>query len=72
MELLILILGGLTSRGVRAPTAESISRAVGAVVSRSSLRQGAKGLLTAGLLKSASYSFAKISQAFAGRRRGKR
>eukprot|EP00904_Undaria_pinnatifida_P001568 jgi/Undpi1/11411/HiC_scaffold_30.g13708.m1 len=52
-----------------APSAQGISRALAAVVSRSSLRQGAKGLLTAGMLKSASYSFAKVTQAIAGRRK---
>ncbi|CAN0462612.1 unnamed protein product, partial [Scytosiphon promiscuus] len=46
-----------------------ISRALAAVVSRSSLRQGVKGLLTAGILKSASYSLAKVTQAIAGRRK---
>ncbi|CAM9106839.1 unnamed protein product [Ascophyllum nodosum] len=58
--------GGLENRW--APTAKDVSRALAAVVSRSSLRQGVKGLLTAGLLKSASYSFAKVSHAFYGRR----
>ncbi|CAM9227719.1 unnamed protein product [Laminaria digitata] len=54
---------------VGAPRPQGISRALAAVVSRSSLRQGAKGLLTAGILKSASYSFAKVTQAIAGRRK---
>lgn len=46
-----------------------VSRALAAVVSKSSLRQGVKGLLTAGVLKSAAYSVAKVTQAIAGRRK---
>ena len=52
-----------------APSPQGISRALAAVVSRSSLRQGAKGLVTAGILKSVSYSLAKVTQAIAGRRK---
>lgn len=49
--------------------AHRVSRALAAVVFRSSVRQGAKGLLTAGIVKSASYSLAKVGQAVTGRRR---
>lgn len=58
---------GLANGG--APLKAEVSRALAAVVSRSSLRQGAKGILTAGVLKSASYSIAKVTQAIAGRRK---
>eukprot|EP00752_Nemacystus_decipiens_P010611 g9449.t1 len=57
---------GLVNGG--APLTADVSRALAAVVSRSSLRQGVKGLLTAGVLKSAAYSVAKVTQAIAGRR----
>ncbi|CAM9099014.1 unnamed protein product [Ectocarpus sp. 4 AP-2014] len=57
----------LTTGG--APLTAEVTRALATVVSRSSLRQGAKGLLTAGVLKSASYSLAKVTQAIAGRKK---
>lgn len=59
--------GTLASTGT--PLTKGVSKALAAVVSRSSLRQSAKGLLTAGILKSASYSLAKVTQAIAGRKK---
>eukprot|EP00903_Cladosiphon_okamuranus_P009410 g8974.t1 len=62
---------GAAGRGLvhgGAPLTAELSRALAAVVSKSSLRQGVKGLLTAGVLKSAAYSVAKVTQAIAGRR----
>ncbi|CAM9202160.1 unnamed protein product [Hapterophycus canaliculatus] len=64
--------GGFSSSGLAgggASLSVEVSRALASVVSRSSLRQGVKGLLTAGVLKSAAYSVAKVTQAAAGRRK---
>ena len=64
-------LGGAAGNGPvngGAPLPAAVSRALAAVVSRSSLRQGVKGLLTAGVLKSATYAVPKVAQAIAGRR----
>lgn len=63
--------GGLNNTSVkgRTPLSANVSHALAAVVSRSSLKQGVKGLLTAGVLKSASYSLAKVTQAIAGRKK---
>ncbi|CAM9382890.1 unnamed protein product [Scytosiphon promiscuus] len=66
--LLPLTEAGSGLAGGGASLSAEVSRALASVVSRSSLRQGIKGLLTAGMMKSASYSVAKVTQAISGRK----
>ncbi|CAM9279633.1 unnamed protein product [Choristocarpus tenellus] len=55
--------------GAATPMARRVSSALAHVVARSSRWQGAKGLLTAGVAKSAVYTMAKVTKAAAGSRR---